>query len=213
MGRISSNILVSNSFRIFGKSKTLILTLGSLLSVGTIITSTIINSTYLMSESKNHIIQNGNPSDLTITIPKDQLSSDANNDQDDISNGKTLADLKLQTFLTSNNFNYTFSKNLSMSDITTGNNFLLSLANSDNSLNTGAVNKLLIDSGNPIPNSTLSNDNQIIINAEPYFYNLRQIKRFPNDKNLIDSTLKLFEYQNYLNAKPWVLAKILSNSQ
>lgn len=185
MGRISSNILVSNSFRIFGKSKTLILTLGSLLSVGTIITSTIINSTYLMSESKNHIIQNGNPSDLTITIPKDQLSSDANNDQDDISNGKTLADLKLQTFLTSNNFNYTFSKNLSMSDITSGNNFLLSLANSDNSLNTGAVNKLLIDSGNSIPNSTLSNDNQMIINAVPYFYNLRQIKRFPNDKNLM----------------------------
>lgn len=55
-----------------------------------------------MSESKNHIIQNGNPSDLTITIPKDQLSSDANNDQDDISNGKSLDDLKLQTFLTSN---------------------------------------------------------------------------------------------------------------
>ena len=72
-----------------------------------------------------------------------------------------------------------------MSDITSGNNFLLSLANSDNSLNTGAVNKLLIDSGNSIPNSTLSNDNQMIINAVPYFYNLRQIKRFPNDKNLM----------------------------
>ncbi|MBR2857806.1 hypothetical protein IKE96_01165 [bacterium] len=148
--------------------------------VGTTIATTVFSSTYLLSKSKNEIKDNGNPADLTITIPdkilENSLNSE-NNNQDsttssnsetfNIYNGNTPADLNLQEYLSTNSYDYTFSKNLSLSDTTTGNSFLLSLANENSSTNNDSINKLVIKEGSGIPSSIDNAEN------DSFFYNIQ----------------------------------------
>lgn len=217
------SLLTNNAFRIFSKSKILLLQLGGLLLVGTTIATTVFSSTYLLSKSKNEIKNNGNPADLTITIPdkilQDSLNSE-NNNQDsttssnpetfNIYNGNTPADLNLQEYLSTNSYDYTFSKNLSLSDTTTGNSFLLSLANENSSTNNDAINKLVIKEGSGIPSSIDNEKNDSFFYNIQYFWIVRELKVSSNISTL--GLLKLFDYQNYMSHQPWFFARTLINS-
>lgn len=224
------SILTNNALRIFSKSKILLLQLGGLLLVGTTIATTVFSSTYLLSKSKNSIKSEGNPADLTITIPdkvlEDSLNLENNNNNNNdnesdtiiansneqtynIYNGNTPADLNLQEYLSTNLYDYTFSKNLPLSDTTTGNSFLLSLASQESSINNNSINKLIIQNGSNIPSSIDNVQNNNLINNIVYFWTVRELHISTSE--LIEA-LEIFSYENYLKNQPWFLARTLLNS-
>ncbi|MBR2652414.1 hypothetical protein IKD56_03625, partial [bacterium] len=92
-----------------------------------------------------------------------------------IYNGNTPADLNLQEYLSTNSYDYTFSKNLSLSDTTTGNSFLLSLANENSSINNNSINKLIIRDGSNIPSSIDDTQNNTLIDNIFYFRIVREL--------------------------------------
>lgn len=206
-------LLTKNSLRILQKSKLLIFQLGILLSIGIIIVVTIFSSTFLLSQSKNKVIKSGNLADLTITIPTEKLKESITEDSEATSatiyNGYTPADINLQEYLKSQNLEFVFSKNLAMSDITSGNSFLLSLANTSSIINSSVVNELVTDDVLPSPTYEAA-DEQLISNAK-YFWLIREI--ISTDKvTAIEEAAEYFSYNNYMANKPWLLVRMVCNS-
>lgn len=218
------SLLTKNALRILKKSKILMFQLGILLSIGIIVIVTIFSSTFLLSQSKNKIINNGNLANLTVSIPtnklKESVSNSDNSGSDGTSgseettsgnlyNGNTPADVQLQEYLKSKNYEYIFSKNLSLSDITTGNSFLLSLANEKNISNPNPINELITD--NTLPISVYDTADNEMMSSSEFFWSLRSLGMNPTDLN-INSVVNLFQYDNYIKNKPWVLATMVYNS-
>lgn len=216
-------LLTKNALRILKKSKILMFQLGILLSIGIIVIVTIFSSTFLLSQSKNKIINNGNLANLTVSIPTNKLKesvSNSNDSGDDSSsseettsgnlyNGDTPADVQLQEYLKSQNYEYIFSKNLSLSDITTGNSFLLSLANEKNISNPNPINELITD--NTLPISVHDTADDELMSSSQFFWSLRSLGMNPTDWN-INRAVELFKYDNYIKNKPWVLASMVCES-
>lgn len=207
-------LLSRNALRILKKSKLLMFQLGILLLLGIIAIVTVSISIYLMSQSRNSVKTAGNVAELTVTIPEQKLQESVNsssNNTTSIYSGKTPADSELQTYLTSKNYNFVFSKNLSLYDISTNNSFLLSLANQNTSLNDNIVNKLVLNKGVTTPSAVHSSPDESIIHNVLYFYVIRELT-VNNLETRFDSIKELFDYNTYLSNKPWLLASILTNS-
>lgn len=188
--------------------------LGILLLIGIIAIVTVSISLYLMSQSRKNVTTAGNVAELTITIPESKLEesvSTSSNTTTSIYSGKTPADLNLQTYLASQNYNYVFSKNLSLYDITTNNSFLLSLANENTSLNDNVVNGLVLNSGVTAPSAVYSSADNSLINDVLYFYAIRELA-VNNSESYFNLIKDIFDYNTYLSNKPWLLASMLSNS-
>lgn len=216
-------LLAKNALRILKNSKILMLQLGILLSIGIIVIVTIFSSTFLLSQSKNKIINKGNLANLTVSIPTNKLKesiSNSNTDGSDSSaspdktnvnlyNGGTPADIQLQEYLKSQNYEYIFSKNLSLSDITTGNSFLLSLANQKNISDPNPINELIAN--NTLPASVHDAEDSELTSTSKFFWLLRDLGMVTNDENTSE-VVQVFEYDNYIKNKPWALASMLCNS-
>jgi len=206
-------LLAKNALRILKNSKILMLQLGILLSIGIIVIVTIFSSTFLLSQSKNKIINNGNLANLTVSIPTNKLKesiSNSNTDGSDSSasqdktnanlyNGGTPADIQLQEYLKSQNYEYIFSKNLSLSDITTGNSFLLSLANQKNISDPNPINELIAN--NTLPVSVHDAEDSELTSTSKFFWLLRDLGMVTNDENTSE-VVQVFEYDNYIKNKP-----------
>lgn len=208
------SIFTRNSFRILGKTKTLISFLGVLLLIATTTLVVTFMSLFLMTRSKDEIIKNGNLADLTVSVPESIIRNEQKKETN--INNKQILDNNLEEYLKLNGFEFSLSKNLPVSDIINNQNFILSLVEEQNSLNTdpngntSVVNKLVLKTNTSFPEDT---DYSLIIsnNAQYFaFYNMWY------NNGLIDNSLNdsftFFQYENYLKNKPWLFADLLLHS-
>lgn len=209
------SIFTRNSFRILGKTKTLICFLGVLLLIATTTLVVTFMSLFLMTRSKEEIIKNGNLADLTVSVPDSVVQNSPQQKESNINNREVL-DSNLEEYLKTKGFEFTLSKNLPVSDIINNQNFILSQIEEQNSLNTdpdgntNIVNKLVLKTDTSFPEDV---DYSLIIskNATYFgFYNIWYNNHLIED-SLIDA-FQFFQYENYLKNKPWLFADLLLHS-
>ena len=226
-------LLTINAFRILWKSKMLVFQLMLLLLIGITVLATIVLSNNSLEASKANILNNGNLANFTVTIPEDYRESYTgdtknaasnvfeNNKRDNSSNstgldtlpGNTPADLQLKAELENLGLQYTLTKTTNLSDILSGNSFILANASFPNSINTEVVNSVVLDKGsNKVPNMIYT-PQSVSSTYNQYTYFLAMSKdRYETGNPSRPDTVKQFEYQNYMAAQPWNFAKMILNS-
>lgn len=207
-------LLTRNSLRILKSSKILIFQLGILLLIGITTLATIFMSTFLLSKSKNTVLNEGNLANLTTTIPTSYLENSVISNPNSVSNiysGQTPADLELQEYFASNNWNYVFSKNLSVSDMITGDSFLLSLANEKSSINPNIINSLVLHTGSNLPQSINNGLDEKLLESIKFFYLIRELHSVATG-DIRKMIFNFYKYENYMSIQPWRLAKLLIES-
>lgn len=207
-------LLTINAFRILWKSKVLMSQLLLLLLIGITVLATIVLSNSSLEASKSAILNKGNLADFTVTIPEDIRNAsipnqdNENNNSGGVNNipGNTPADKQLQQELNSLGLQYSLSKMVNMSDILSGNTFILSQANTPNSMEPTVVNNLVLDKGsNNLPN--------VIYSASTAPSYIQQSNLFVAVNNHPDNPgTQYFDYKNYMALEPWNLAKLMLNS-
>ena len=202
-----SSLLLKNSLRIFWKSKVLVCQLMLLLLIGVTVLVTIIFSNYSLNDSKNYYINNGNLSQLTVTIPEElRIISEDSENNTGLENqpGYTEIDKELQNKLDELGVAYSMTTTFNTSDILTGNSFLaINSLNEFDSYKSGDVNNLVLDEGsNELPKVNIDNSEikkyGIIFNT--YFRKIAD-KSYQNK----DDTYQLFQYETYIQNEPWTL--------
>ncbi|MDE5651599.1 MAG: ABC transporter permease [Ureaplasma sp.] len=170
-------------------------------------------SIFLTIRSKDEVIKNGNLADLTISVPETILQ---NQQQKQTFTNSAILDSNLEEYLKLNGFEFTISKNLPVSDIVSNQNFILSLVEEPNSLNTSPdgktniVNKLVLKTNTSFPVDT---DYSLVVgNNVKYFgfYNLYGNNRLVGES--LEEAYSYFKYDQYLSNRPWLFAQLLLNS-
>ncbi|MDE7221799.1 MAG: ABC transporter permease [Ureaplasma sp.] len=171
-------------------------------------------SIFLTIRSKDEIVKNGNLADLTISIPDTTLQQSQQQRETGINS--TTLDANLEEYLKSNGFEFSISKNLPVSDVVSNQNFILSLVEEQNSLNTDSngntniVNKLVLKTNTSFPKDT---DYSLVVgNNVNYFSFYNQYMNNHLVDESIANAMSYFQYENYLNNRPWLFAELLLHS-
>ena len=225
-------LLTINAFRILWKSKVLVSQLMLLLLIGITVLATIVLSNNSLEASKSAILNNGNIANFTVTIPDEYRSSygknedsnqsrtvfdvnKSNDDQAGVSDlpGNTPADIQLKNELDSLGLQYSLTKTTNLSDVLSGNSFILANAQFPNSIQPEVINSLVLDkNSNKIPNLIYTPDSVADTSAQyNYFYMVSNDYYETNDYRLTEIK-NAFNYQEYMAKKPWNFAKLVLNS-
>ena len=224
-------LLTINAFRILWKSKVLVSQLILLLLIGITILATIVLSNYSLNASKEAILSKGNLADFTITIPESireqslkednttedkpvvylqEETDEPNNSFASINSGETPADMELKQELNNLGLQYALSKTNNLSDILSGNSFIVTNSQLPSSIEPNVVNKLILDKGSTsLPQPIYTQDNfREYYDQFMYFYGFAKNWDEWNQANFANN---FFNYETYMQRQPWNLAKAIAN--
>lgn len=211
MGKFTQfKLLTANAFRILWKSKVLVIQLMLLLLIGVTVLVTIVLSNDSLQASRSNILKNGNLANFTVSIPNNVVEESINeaNNQNNSTNtylpGSSPADQKLQNELSNLGLQYSLSENINLSDISSGNSFILANATEPTSINPNVVNNLVLDkNSNQLPSQMYTEANMPLMMSGYQYFNQLDGSSTPSKS--------LFEYDNYIKNQPWNFAKALVN--
>ena len=182
-----------------------------LLLIGVTILATIVLSNNSLEQSKQSILSEGNLATFTVSIPEEirQQSDSSSKNSKSSSLGDSLADKELQEKLEELKLQYNLSKSTNVTDILSGNNFIVTNGNFPNSIDTDPVNKLVLNEGSYVPNQIYNSNTIVDLRKSFSLYDLLwDINSIPGNQYWAS----LFSYESYLNYKPWIVAQMMLNS-